>query len=384
MPPPPIPERKEAVNPPPIPEKKEAVNPPPIPEPKEAVNPPPIPAPTEAANPPPIPVRSGPRPPPGAVATAMLSGGEGLPFAGKTQHEQQEEEVQARPNNPYELMVQPGATVTASYPFRGEESLQQLSFAVGDEIRVKQKEDMWSWGVLVRGGNEGWFPHNYVGTTFKPLPGIHEMAAKLKARNEKAAAAKAREDEPNPQSENADPTASSLDATADHTADATPDATASSQDATSDVKSAPGGDIVADGATSNETHPIPNEHLPDTSTGTGTGTAAVSEDVVPGPVDGVAREDEEVGGGVGNDVELKTTPKTENADKPALVSATPSLPPFLKGPTNTTGAATAVLPTSGAVREADSAEVVDTTQVHGVGFAGESPATRTGCKCTVM
>lgn len=47
------------------------------------------------------------------------------------------------------------------------------------------------------------FPHNYVGTTFKPLPGIHEMAAKLKARNEKAAAAKAREDEPNPQSENA-------------------------------------------------------------------------------------------------------------------------------------------------------------------------------------
>ncbi|CAM9348254.1 unnamed protein product [Ectocarpus sp. 12 AP-2014] len=128
--PPPIPEGKEAVNPPPIPEGKEVVNPPPIPEKKEAVTPPPIPERKEAVNPPLIPVRSGPRPPAGAVATAMVSGGERLPFAGKTQHEQQEEEVQARPNNPYELMVQAGATVTASYPFRGEESLQQLSFAV--------------------------------------------------------------------------------------------------------------------------------------------------------------------------------------------------------------------------------------------------------------
>lgn len=174
----------------------------------------------------------------------------------------------------------------------------------------------------------------------------------------------------------ADGTASSLEAKAD--------ATASSPDATSDVKSAPGGDIVADGAASNETPPIPNENLPDADTGTGTGTPAVSEDVVPGPADTVARQDEEVGEGVGNDVELKTATNTANADKPALVSATPSLPPFLKGPTTTAGAATATLPTSGAVHEADNAEVVDATQVQGVGFAGESPAVRTGCKCTVM
>lgn len=33
------------------------------------------------------------------------------------------------------------------------------------------------------------FPHNYVGTTFKPLPGIHEMAAKLRERREKLEAA---------------------------------------------------------------------------------------------------------------------------------------------------------------------------------------------------
>lgn len=28
------------------------------------------------------------------------------------------------------------------------------------------------------------FPHNYVGSTFKPLPGIHELAAKLQKRRE--------------------------------------------------------------------------------------------------------------------------------------------------------------------------------------------------------
>lgn len=110
----------------------------------------------------------------------------------------------------------------------------------------------------------------------------------------------------------------------------------------------------------------------------------MSIDVVPGPADAVARQGQEGGGGVGSDVELKTATQTENADKPALVSATPSLPPFLKGPTTTAGATTAVLPTSGAVREADNAEVVGATQVQGVGFAGEAAAPKTGCKCTVM
>ncbi len=36
------------------------------------------------------------------------------------------------------------------------------------------------------------FPHNYVGSTFKPLPGIHEMAAKLRERREKLEAAQDR------------------------------------------------------------------------------------------------------------------------------------------------------------------------------------------------
>lgn len=37
------------------------------------------------------------------------------------------------------------------------------------------------------------FPHNYVGTTFKPLPGIHEMAAKIRERRERLDAAQAKE-----------------------------------------------------------------------------------------------------------------------------------------------------------------------------------------------
>ena len=37
------------------------------------------------------------------------------------------------------------------------------------------------------------FPHNYVGTTFKPLPGIHEMAAKIRERREKLDAAQDRQ-----------------------------------------------------------------------------------------------------------------------------------------------------------------------------------------------
>lgn len=34
--------------------------------------------------------------------------------------------------------------------------LPLYSIKVGDMIKVKQKEDMWSWGVLERGGAEGW------------------------------------------------------------------------------------------------------------------------------------------------------------------------------------------------------------------------------------
>lgn len=34
--------------------------------------------------------------------------------------------------------------------------LRMYGTQVGDMIKVKQKEEMWSWGVLERGGAEGW------------------------------------------------------------------------------------------------------------------------------------------------------------------------------------------------------------------------------------
>lgn len=39
------------------------------------------------------------------------------------------------------------------------------------------------------------FPHNYVGTTFKPLPGIHEMAAQLQKRRQALEALEAQQGE---------------------------------------------------------------------------------------------------------------------------------------------------------------------------------------------
>lgn len=113
MPPPPIPQRKEV-----IPEVK-----------------------NEGSNPPPIPVRSPRRRPAGAVATAMVSGqgnsGQGsLPSHVSSQNEEEEAEDQEHANNPYDLKAMPGSSVTASYPFHGDDNLQQLSFAVSETRRV--------------------------------------------------------------------------------------------------------------------------------------------------------------------------------------------------------------------------------------------------------
>lgn len=89
--------------------------------------PPPIPASSNASALLPAPRRR----PVGAVATVMASGltsveqivseqdGDGADVSEQQSH-----------GNPYDLQAAPGSTVTASYPFTGEESLQQLSFAV--------------------------------------------------------------------------------------------------------------------------------------------------------------------------------------------------------------------------------------------------------------
>lgn len=89
--------------------------------------------------PPPIPVRSPRRRPTGAVATVMVSERD---LRGKhsvdpdRQRKKGEREVredseeQSLARNPYDLMAAVGSTVTASYPFHGDEGQQQLSFGV--------------------------------------------------------------------------------------------------------------------------------------------------------------------------------------------------------------------------------------------------------------
>lgn len=79
------------------------------------------------------------RRPVGAVATAMVSGHElqhEVSVGVNRQRQERDPDLQEDPDssslarNPYDLKALVGSTVTASYPFHGEESLQQLSFAV--------------------------------------------------------------------------------------------------------------------------------------------------------------------------------------------------------------------------------------------------------------
>lgn len=59
-----------------------------------------------------------------------------LPSAGQApqkEQEQEDAEDEEHANNPYDLKATPGSNVTASYPFRGDDDLQQLSFGVSDE-----------------------------------------------------------------------------------------------------------------------------------------------------------------------------------------------------------------------------------------------------------
>ncbi len=87
----------------------------------------------------------------------------------------------------FRLNVENGGTVVATFPFLGNTDEGQLSFQIGDSIVILEKDTQWSWGKLVRTGEEGWTPNNYVQSTFKPLPGIHELQMKMrikKAREE--------------------------------------------------------------------------------------------------------------------------------------------------------------------------------------------------------
>lgn len=125
MPPPPIPSRNEEtkVMPPPIPSRDDG---------------------GESAAEPAPPTSSPVRRPAGAVATVMASGlassYAGAGAVDSAAHHQygggDDNGAEDQPHgNPYDLKAEAGSTVTASYPFQGEESLQQLSFAVRGDAR---------------------------------------------------------------------------------------------------------------------------------------------------------------------------------------------------------------------------------------------------------
>lgn len=98
----------------------------------------PLPSRDQISTPSLVPINSHPkRRPIGAVATAMVSGKTSP--TGSVERRQEEvatygehatEVEQSHSSNPYDLKAVAGSTVTASYPFRGETHLQQLSFSV--------------------------------------------------------------------------------------------------------------------------------------------------------------------------------------------------------------------------------------------------------------
>lgn len=81
---------------------------------------------------------------------------------------------------------------------------------------------------------------------------------------------------------------------------------------------------------------------------------------------------------------VSATTSSNNTSVTSGASATPSLPPFFKDVATSHGVATAESLTTGAVNEATTTEVVDSSQVQGVGFAGESVASKAGCVCIIM
>ncbi len=98
--------------------------------------------------------------------------------------EGEEEKLEAA----FRLNVENGGTVVATFPFLGNPDEGQLSFQIGDSIVILEKDTQWSWGKLVRTGEEGWTPNNYVQSIFKPLPGMHELQMKMKIKQARAEA----------------------------------------------------------------------------------------------------------------------------------------------------------------------------------------------------
>lgn len=119
-------------------------------------------------------------------------------------------------------------------------------------------------------------------------------------------------------------------------------------------------------------------------------------DVNADPENGAAAQPEKAPvGGDTNDSKAAKSPPEDPASattssksakrKPQASAAAPSLPPFFKDAPASKGAATAApQPTSYAPDEVNATEVVDNTQISGVGFADKTNVPSSGCKCVVM
>ncbi len=53
---------------------------------------------------------------------------------------------------PSDMEEKEGSIVKARYPFNGNPEMLQMSFSIGDEIMILQKDDRWSWGKVVKTG----------------------------------------------------------------------------------------------------------------------------------------------------------------------------------------------------------------------------------------
>lgn len=161
---------------------------------------------------------------------------------------------------------------------------------------------------------------------------------------------------------------------------------ASDGNPTGEANTAPEGETVPGGATLDEEQ-SPPELAPGIRESAGDTT---------GPVNVAAAQHEEASG-VGDTTAPENSQSIPQAPAPAATSsksakrdsqasaAAPSLPPFFKDAPASKSSATAVLrPTSDAPDEVNSTEVVDNSQISGVGFAGKSNVSTTGCKCVVM
>lgn len=137
-----------------------------------------------------------------------------------------------------------------------------------------------------------------------------------------------------------------------------------------------------------ESHSLREVH-PRTESPPRSGTGRAPTDASTCSVDGDAANDAEmktfdVQRTSGTEALVHATTSSTNNSVKSVASAAPALPPFFKDVGTSNVAATAASLTTGEVNEAKTTEVVDSTQIHGVGYSGESVATKTGCLCIVM